>query len=189
MPFRAPEAIERRSAKALALRLGANESAFGPSPLALKAMREAAAQVNWYGDPESYELRTTLAARHGVGMENVVIGCGIDDLMEILVRTLPRTHPDGGDLGSAAIRLSIAGYGGKLERVPIMTATTICPGWPRRRPLERASSIWRTRQPQWLMGHSGGRSAPCRGAAGRLLLLPTRRIATSRRRMPCRPWM
>ena len=98
VPFLAPEAIERRSGKALTLRLGANESAFGPSPLALEAMREAAAQVNWYGDPESYDLRMALAGRHGVGMENVVIGCGIDDLLELIVRTYLETGPDGGNL-------------------------------------------------------------------------------------------
>src|SRR5438270_7104673 len=87
VPFLAPEAIERRSGKALTLRLGANESAFGPSPKALEAMRQAAAQVNWYGDPESYDLRATLAERHSVGMEHIVIGCGVDDLLELVVRT------------------------------------------------------------------------------------------------------
>jgi hypothetical protein len=83
VPFLAPEAIERRSGKALTLRLGANESAFGPSPLAVEVMCAAATQVNWYGDPESYDLRAALAGRHGVGMENNVIGCGIDDLLEL----------------------------------------------------------------------------------------------------------
>jgi histidinol-phosphate aminotransferase len=120
VPFLAPEAIERRSGKALTLRLGANESAFGPSPQAVEAMREAAAQVNWYGDPESYDLRMALAGRHGVGMENVVIGCGIDDLLELIVRTY--LEPGQTALtslgGYPTFAYHVAGYGGKLERVP-----------------------------------------------------------------------
>ncbi len=120
VPFLAPEAIERRSGKALTLRLGANESAFGPSPLALEAMREAAAQVNWYGDPESYDLRMALAERHGVGMENVVIGCGIDDLLELIVRTYLETGQTAVTSlgGYPTFAYHVAGYGGKLQRVP-----------------------------------------------------------------------
>jgi histidinol-phosphate aminotransferase len=86
-PFVAPEELARRVGRASLLRLGANESAFGPSPLAVAAMREAAAHTSWYGDPESMELRAALAARHGCGVENIVIGSGIDDLMSLLVRT------------------------------------------------------------------------------------------------------
>jgi histidinol-phosphate aminotransferase len=120
VPFLAPEAIERRSGKALTLRLGANESAFGPSPLALEAMRKAAARVNWYGDPESYDLRAALARWHGVGMENVVIGCGIDDLLELIVRTYlePGKAAVTSLGGYPTFAYHVAGYGGKLERVP-----------------------------------------------------------------------
>jgi histidinol-phosphate aminotransferase len=120
VPFLAPEAIERRSGKALTLRLGANESAFGPSPLALEAMREAAARVNWYGDPESYDLRTALAERHSVGRENIVIGCGVDDLLELIVRTYlePGQTAVTSLGGYPTFAYHVAGYGGKLERVP-----------------------------------------------------------------------
>jgi histidinol-phosphate aminotransferase len=120
VPFLAPEAIERRSGKKLTLRLGANESAFGPSPLALKAMRAAAAQISYYGDPESYDLRAALAARHSVGMEHIVIGCGVDDLLELIVRTYlePGQTAVTSLGGYPTFAYHVAGYGGKLERVP-----------------------------------------------------------------------
>ncbi|GAC1416300.1 MAG: pyridoxal phosphate-dependent aminotransferase [Candidatus Velthaea sp.] len=86
-PFVAPEELARRAGRASLLRLGANESAFGPSPQAIAAMREAVALASLYGDPESVELRGAIAARHGCTLENVVIGSGIDDLMSLLVRT------------------------------------------------------------------------------------------------------
>ncbi|MFN2459699.1 MAG: aminotransferase class I/II-fold pyridoxal phosphate-dependent enzyme [Candidatus Velthaea sp.] len=86
VPFVAPEELARRVGRSSLLRLGANESAFGPSPKALEAMREGVALTSWYGDPESVELRTAIAERHACGIENVVIGSGIDDLMSLVVR-------------------------------------------------------------------------------------------------------
>jgi histidinol-phosphate aminotransferase len=86
-PFVAPEELARRVGRASLLRLGANESAFGPSPRASAAMRDAIAHISWYGDPQSLDLRAALAERHGCTPENIVIGSGIDDVMSLVVRT------------------------------------------------------------------------------------------------------
>ena len=85
-PFVAPEELARRVGRDELLRLGANESAFGPSPRAIAAMRDAVAKTSWYGDPESLELRAALAARHGCRVEEIVVASGIDDLMGLIVR-------------------------------------------------------------------------------------------------------
>jgi len=86
-PFVAPEELARRAGRDSLLRLGANESSFGPSPAAIAAMRDEIVHTNWYGDPESVELRDALAERHAVRRENITIGSGIDDLMSLIVRT------------------------------------------------------------------------------------------------------
>jgi histidinol-phosphate aminotransferase len=85
-PFVAPEELAHRLGLREMLRLGANESAFGPSPRAIAAMREAVSLTSWYGDPESLELRSALAARHGCTVGEIVVACGIDDLMGLIVR-------------------------------------------------------------------------------------------------------
>jgi len=85
-PFVAPEELARRVGRTELLRLGANESAFGPSPRAIAAMRDAVANTSWYGDPESLELRAALAARHGCTPAEIVVAGGIDDLMGLVVR-------------------------------------------------------------------------------------------------------
>jgi histidinol-phosphate aminotransferase len=85
-PFVAPEELARRVGRSELLRLGANESAFGPSPRAIAAMRDAVALTSWYGDPESLQLRAALAARHGCAVEEVVVASGIDDLIGLIVR-------------------------------------------------------------------------------------------------------
>src|SRR5690242_6825525 len=85
-PFIGPEQLMREGGHAALLRLGANESAFGPSPKAVEAMAAELPHLAWYGDPDSYDLRAALALRHGCGIENISVGSGIDDLMGLAVR-------------------------------------------------------------------------------------------------------
>jgi histidinol-phosphate aminotransferase len=120
VPFVAPEAIERQIGRPLTLRLGANESAFGPSPRAREAMRSAAEQVGWYGDPESYVLRSALARHHNAGMEQIVVGSGIDDLLGLVVRAfLERGETAVTSLGAyPTFNYHVVGFGGNLQRVP-----------------------------------------------------------------------
>jgi len=120
IPFVGPEAIERRRGARFAVRVGANESAFGVSPRAAEAMREAIAQVSWYGDPESFELRTEIATRHGVGADNVCVAGGIDELLGLTVRMLiepgmPVVTSHG---AYPTFNYQVAGFGGDLQAVP-----------------------------------------------------------------------
>ena len=81
VPFVGPEALERARGRPFRARLGANESSFGPSPKAIAAMREAA-EDNWkYSDPENHDLRHALAQFHGVSIDNIMVGEGIDGLL------------------------------------------------------------------------------------------------------------
>jgi histidinol-phosphate aminotransferase len=86
-PFVAPEELARRVGRTTLVRLGANESAFGPSPRAIAAMQAAVPLVSIYGDPESMDLRTVLAARHNCRIENIVVGSGVDELLGLICRT------------------------------------------------------------------------------------------------------
>lgn len=120
VPFVAPEALERRRGESLELRLGANESAFGTSPRALAAMRAQLERSSWYGDPESHDLRSALAAHLDIDIENVVVGCGIDDLLGLVVRT----YLEPGECAVTSLgayptfNYHVVGYGGRIEFVP-----------------------------------------------------------------------
>jgi histidinol-phosphate aminotransferase len=120
VPFVPPEALERRIGRKLRLRLGANESAFGPSPKAVAAMAEGAAGINHYGDPEGYALRSAIAARHGISRDNIALGSGIDEIEGLLVRacmepgeTVVMSH---GSYPTFAYHVN--GRGGKLVTIP-----------------------------------------------------------------------
>ncbi len=85
-PFVGPEALERRTGRPIELRLGANESPFGASPLAIAAMRDQALVTHNYGDPEAHELRQALSLQLGVPMASIVLGAGIDELLGLSCR-------------------------------------------------------------------------------------------------------
>src|SRR5215469_14505707 len=106
----------RETGRSELLRLGANESAFGPSPKAVAAMNAEQFRLSWYGDPESLDLRDALAAKHGCKPSQILVGAGIDDVMGLVVR---------GYVGSGGVALTtrgsyptlnyhVIGFGGKL---------------------------------------------------------------------------
>ncbi len=120
VPFVGPETQERARGRRFRARIGANESVFGPSPKAIAAMASAAADVWMYGDPENHDLRHALAAHHGVGPENIVVGEGIDGLLGYLVRmlVLPGDHVVTSLGAYPTFNFHVAGYGGDLHSVP-----------------------------------------------------------------------
>tara|TARA_R110000782_G_scaffold30096_5_gene74957 strand:- start:107 stop:1240 length:1134 start_codon:yes stop_codon:yes gene_type:complete len=120
VPFVGPETQERVQGSQFAARLGANESVFGPSPRAMEAM--AAAQQWMYGDPESFELRSALAAHHSVTPEHIIVGEGIDGLLGYLVRLMiaPGDPVITSDGAYPTFNYHVAGYGGILHTVPYL---------------------------------------------------------------------
>jgi len=120
VPFVGPETAERAQGKGFAARLGANENVFGPSPKAIDAMSIAASDIWKYGDPESYDLKEALAAKHGVAPENIAIGEGIDGLLGYLVRLLIAQGDKVVTTAGAypTFNYHVVGYGGDLHTVP-----------------------------------------------------------------------
>jgi histidinol-phosphate aminotransferase len=70
------------------IKLASNENPFGPSPLALEAIRAAAAEVNLYPDNDASQLRDALAARHQLTPEHIFIADGSLGILDVLARTL-----------------------------------------------------------------------------------------------------
>jgi histidinol-phosphate aminotransferase len=68
------------------IRLASNESALGPSPKAIAAYNEIAADIFRYPDGGSTELRQAIAASFNLDAERVVCGTGSDELIGLLAR-------------------------------------------------------------------------------------------------------
>ncbi len=85
-PGKPIEALERELGIQDSVKLASNESPCGPSPRAVAALREALDSVHRYPDGASFELRSSLAQRLEVGPDQLVFGCGCDELLELLAK-------------------------------------------------------------------------------------------------------
>lgn len=77
------------------VKLNTNECPYPPSPRVAEAIRrevgEDGAALRLYPNPKSTPLRAAVAKLHGVREENVIIGNGSDDLLNLLVRAFGST--------------------------------------------------------------------------------------------------
>ena len=66
------------------VKLASNENPLGPSPMAVQAMQEALLRAHFYPDGGGYHLRVAIAEKFGVGIENVMLGNGSNEIIEFL---------------------------------------------------------------------------------------------------------
>ena len=120
VPFVGPEQQERTRGRPFRARIGANESSFGPAPGVIAAMNAAAPEMWKYCDPDNHDLKAALADFHGVGFDNVVVGEGIDGLLNLAVRMYADPgSPVVTSLGAyPTFNFHVAGFGGRLVPVP-----------------------------------------------------------------------
>jgi len=120
VPFVGPENQERTRGRPFRARIGANESSFGPAPSVIAAMNAAAPEMWKYCDPDNHDLKAALATFHRVPYETVVVGEGIDGLLNLAVRM----YVEPGEavvtsLGAyPTFNFHVAGFGGRLVTVP-----------------------------------------------------------------------
>src|SRR5262245_60708598 len=69
------------------VKLASNENPLGPSPRGIAAAALELERVHRYPDSESPALRTALAQRLQVALEDVVVSNGSNELLDLLVRT------------------------------------------------------------------------------------------------------
>jgi histidinol-phosphate aminotransferase len=75
-------ALRRQRTAGDLVELGSNENAWGPSPKVLEALRSAAVEETFrYPDPMGVALRKSLATRHEVSFEEIVLGNGSHEIL------------------------------------------------------------------------------------------------------------
>ncbi|MCQ8185852.1 histidinol-phosphate transaminase [Parvularcula maris] len=67
-------------------KLSSNESALGPAPSAIEALREAAAHSHVYPEGAATSLRAKLAELHDLDPERLIVGNGSDEVLSLSVR-------------------------------------------------------------------------------------------------------
>ena len=68
------------------IKLASNENPLGTSPLALEAMMVALSDVALYPDGSGFELKAALSKRHSVDPEQIILGNGSNDVLDLAAR-------------------------------------------------------------------------------------------------------
>ncbi len=104
------------------IKLNTNECPYRPSPLVAKAiikeLSDQGASLRLYPNPKSSTLRRTVAKHHGLREENVCIGNGSDDILNLLVRLFAGQAPTGFTFPSYSLYpVLVAIQDGKTETI------------------------------------------------------------------------
>ena len=91
-PGKPIEDLEREYGISNAVKLASNENPLGPSPAALDAVSVAAGQLARYPDGNGFRLKEAIAARHGIGAQQITLGNGSNEILELVVRAF--VEPD-----------------------------------------------------------------------------------------------
>ena len=84
VPGKSADELARERGVSGAVKLSSNENPLGPSPAAVEAVRRAAEKVHIYPDGASGALRSALAEKAGLGADQVILGCGSDEIVRML---------------------------------------------------------------------------------------------------------
>lgn len=68
------------------VKLASNENAYGVPPKAVVAIQKAALEVHRYPDGDCFELKQVLAQYHGIEKEQLLIGNGSNEVLELVIR-------------------------------------------------------------------------------------------------------
>ncbi len=86
-PGKPIEELERELGISNAIKLASNENPWGPSPLAVAALRETSDQIGWYPDANGYALKGALAGHLGLAPDRITLGNGSNDVLDLVART------------------------------------------------------------------------------------------------------
>jgi histidinol-phosphate aminotransferase len=90
-PGKPVEELERELGIHDAIKLASNENPLSPSDRVQKAIVAALPALNRYPDGSGHYLRHALAQKHGVSPDQVFLGNGSNELIELVVRTFLRS--------------------------------------------------------------------------------------------------
>ena len=123
VPGKPPEQLERELGIKDSIKLASNENPLGPGPRARAALTAALAGVGMYPDGSGHELRTRLAAKHGVDLDQVTLGNGSNDVLVMLAEAFLTPDLDAvySQYAFAVYPIAVQGTGARAS---------VAPAWP-----------------------------------------------------------
>jgi histidinol-phosphate aminotransferase len=124
-PGKPIEEVERELGHT-AIKLASNENPLGASPRAQEAIRNYLNNIHFYPDGSGYYLREKLANIHGLPPEQIILGAGSTDLIELAAKTFLSGSADEAITSESAFymyRLAVEDIGAALVQMPMRDLT------------------------------------------------------------------
>ncbi len=86
-PGKPIEELERELGIRNAIKLASNENPLGCSPRVPEALAKAIRQISLYPDANAYYLKQQLAEKHELGADQITIGNGSNDVLDLIARS------------------------------------------------------------------------------------------------------
>ena len=120
VPGRPIEEVEQEL-KVHAIKLASNENPLGPSPKALEAMKAVLTESHRYPDGGTHRLREKLARKHGLLPEQIFVGLGSSEIIDLAARVLLRRGKTGitSEGSYAPFSVAIRASGADLLHTPM----------------------------------------------------------------------
>ena len=102
------------------IKLASNENPLGVSPKARAAMHKALADLARYPDGNGFDLKNALARRFGVGLDQIVLGNGSNDVLDLAARAFLHAGDHGvySQYAFAVYPLAVQSVGARGVEVP-----------------------------------------------------------------------
>lgn len=121
VPGKPIEEVERELGISGSVKLASNENPLGPSPKAVAALAAALQDVNRYPDGACFALRSRLARHLAVRPDQLIFGCGGDEVLELAAKTFlaPGDEVVMPWPSFAMYPIVVRGMGGTVVKVPL----------------------------------------------------------------------
>lgn len=127
IPGKPIEELERELGIKGSVKLASNENPIGPSPMALKAIKnslrssKSLSSLNRYPDGSGYYLKKELAKKLSVKPEEIILGNGSNELLDLAVRTFLSPGDDAvmAHPSFVVYSMSVQAAGGNSIQVPL----------------------------------------------------------------------
>lgn len=90
VPGKSIEEIQERFGLAKVVKLASNENPLGPSPKAIEALQKIATTLHLYPRGDAPDLITALAKKSGLLRENIILGNGSDEIIDLISKAFIR---------------------------------------------------------------------------------------------------
>jgi histidinol-phosphate aminotransferase len=120
-PGKPIEELERELGIRGSIKLASNENPLGPSPMAIQAILDHVQKIHRYPDGSGFYLKSRLSSALHLPQEQIIIGNGSNELIELIVRTflIPGEQVIQAFPTFLVYEKIVAGAGGKMVSVPL----------------------------------------------------------------------